>query len=379
MKIRIKNIFVNKKKKEKRVEDESSNLKIVYDANNIEDITGLNITSKEKLKEKESKKEDKNEINEKENENTKRRRKGYYSLEETLNTAPKIKEDKKTTEEINEEKKSKESLEEKQKNFKLYYNNLVKNKNKLSRGYYILFLGMFLLGSLSVRFAYKTYKLYNSENYKTFGKEEGDSKESVAAFSNSDEKSDIQIEENKEEESKEEIKGNLQDVNTNNNDTKVQEEKKTETKKVASTSTKKEQKVTPLSFVKAVDGEVLKIFSNDKVIYSKTLELWKTHDGVDYKAEEGEYVKAVERGTIEKIYEDSFFGVTIVIDHGQGYKSSYSNLEKDTLVKEKQTITKSQKIGKIGKTAIGEIKDESHLHFMLFKDNVSIDPTSLLK
>lgn len=350
MKIRIKNIFVNKKKgkiKERVHKNENLNLKIVYDANCVEDVENL-----------EEKKTEKNL-----NESTKRVRKGYAtSFKENINI-DKV-----------------ENNNNNNKKFKVYYNNLVKNKNRLSRGYYILFFGMLVLGSLSVRFAYKTYKLYNKEEYEIYGKEENDNLgESVSAFSSSDEK-DLNEDKNSDVSESE----NLQDVNTNNNDTKI-EEKNTETKKSTSTKTidtassKKEEKINPLSFVRPVEGEVLKIFSNDKVIYSKTLELWKTHDGIDLKAEEGEYVKAVERGTIEKIYEDSFLGVTIVIDHGQGYKSSYSNLDNDTLVKEKQTVTKSQKIAKIGKTAIGEIKDESHLHFMLFKDNVSIDPTGILK
>ena len=90
-------------------------------------------------------------------------------------------------------------------------------------------------------------------------------------------------------------------------------------------------------------------------------------------------MKSIEKGTVEKIYEDSFYGFTVVIDHGQGYKSSYSNLDKSINIKEKQTISKGQIIGKIAKTSIGEIKDEPHLHFTLFKDNNNVDPTYIFK
>lgn len=347
MKIRIKNIFVNKKTKEEKegkVEDtekvnESENekkkvdLKIVYDS-------GINSEDNQNIKEE-----------------TLKRRKGYSV-----------------------------SKNEKNNNFKLYYNNLVKNKNKISKYYYMLFLGMIVLGTLSVNFAYKTYKLYKKEDYETFASnDKTQESDSVSVFSNSDEGTEVSKKENVVNDEK----NNLQDVNTSNIDTKTEVEERssakkeakanTSEKKVNNTSVEKKQTVKPLSFSKPVDGEIIKIFSNDKVIYSKTLELWKTHDGIDIKKEEGAYVKAAERGTVEKVYEDSFFGMTIVIDHGQGYKSSYSNLAKDTLVKVKQSVTKGQKIAKIGKTAIGEIKDESHLHFMLFKDNVSIDPTSVFK
>ncbi|MNP38872.1 Stage II sporulation protein Q [compost metagenome] len=84
----------------------------------------------------------------------------------------------------------------------------------------------------------------------------------------------------------------------------------------------------------------------------------------------------MERGTVEKIYDDSFYGTTVIIDHGQGYKSLYANLDKDVSVKVKQVVKKSDVIGKIGNTAIGEIKDDSHVHVQIFKDGVVIDPSS---
>lgn len=163
----------------------------------------------------------------------------------------------------------------------------------------------------------------------------------------------------------------------------VKEENKNTTNTVntqtKNTQTNTVKKVKPLSFQKPLDGEIQKIFSNDKVIYSKTLELWKTHDGIDISAPIGTNVCSIERGVIEKIYDDSFYGMTILIDHGQGYKSSYSNLDTNVSVKVNQTITKGTVIGKVSNTSIGEVKDEPHLHFMLFKDNNVVDPTYIFK
>lgn len=335
MKIRIKNIFVNKKTKEKDGNSEKTTkrdnsirykelkLKKVYDVNNVDEKKG----SKE----------------------TVRRRNGYTKINNDLKeNEPKI---------------------------KLYYENLVKNKNKLNRGYYVLLVSMFILGIGSVVLASKTYNLFNAEDYQ--------------AFSSIDEnKTQETFEKNESYESTEKKEIELQSIETSNKDTKedVENVKNTSnntnnnSKKTTVNSSKKETvKVTPLNFSKPISGEILKVYSPDKVIYSKTLELWKVHDGIDIKVNEGEYVKSIERGTVEKVYEDSFYGITIVIDHGQGYKSSYSNLDKNTLVKEKQTINKGQKIGKIGRTSIGEIKDESHLHFMLYKNGVSQDPTNIFK
>ena len=237
-------------------------------------------------------------------------------------------------------------------------------KSKIPKNSYLLFIFMILLAGASVMFAYKNYSLFNEESY--------------AVYSS--------IDNNEESE-----KVNEQEQNplSNNNDTKNAYEKineettKSNTKNVSmsnnKTNNKQISKVVPLDFAKPVNGEILKIYSKDKVIYSKTLELWKTHDGIDIRADENTIVKSIEKGTVEKIYEDSFYGKTIVIDHGQGYKSSYSNLADEVFVKEKQVITKLAKIGKVGKSAIGEIKDESHLHFSLIKNNEISDPTSIFR
>lgn len=281
------------------------------------------------IKLKNNKKEEKTDINE---ENIKRRRKGAY-----------VKDNKK----IN----IKKSLE-----------NLFRNKGNLSKGYYVLLFGMLVLGTASVAITFKAYNLFAKEDYDFYEQSSDNEENNVVSTISS-------IDENANE------GRNL--VNSN-----AAEAKKSETKSSSNTNTTKTQnKVTvkPLSFSKPLNGQIQKPYSIDKVIYSKTLELWKTHDGIDISSQIGENVKSIEKGTVEKVYDDSFYGTTVVIDHGQGYKSSYSNLNSKVSVKEKQKVTKGQVIGKVSNTSIGEIKDEAHLHFTLFKDNNNVDPTYIFK
>lgn len=281
------------------------------------------------IKLKNNKKEEKTDINE---ENIKRRRKGAY-----------VKDNKK----IN----IKKSLE-----------NLFRNKGNLSKGYYVLLFGMLVLGTASVAITFKAYNLFAKEDYDFYEQSSDNEENNVVSTISS-------IDENANEGE------NL--VNSN-----AAEAKRGETKGSSNTNTTKtKNKVTvkPLTFSKPLNGQIQKPYSIDKVIYSKTLELWKTHDGIDISSQIGENVKSIEKGTVEKIYDDSFYGTTVVIDHGQGYKSSYSNLNSKVSVKEKQTVTKGQVIGKVSNTSIGEIKDEAHLHFTLFKDNNNVDPTYIFK
>lgn len=282
------------------------------------------------IKLKNNKKEEKTDINDEEN--IKRRRKGAC-----------VKDNKKI------------SLKE-------CFQNLFRNKGNLSKGYYVLLFGMLVLGTASVAITFKAYNLFAKEDYELYAQNSDNEENNVVSTISS-------IDENANE------GRNL--VNSN-----AAEAKKSETKSSSNTNiTKTQNKVTvkPLSFSKPLNGQIQKPYSIDKVIYSKTLELWKTHDGIDISSQIGENVKSIEKGTVEKVYDDSFYGTTVVIDHGQGYKSSYSNLNSKVSVKEKQTVTKGQVIGKVSNTSIGEIKDEAHLHFTLFKDNNNVDPTYIFK
>ena len=124
--------------------------------------------------------------------------------------------------------------------------------------------------------------------------------------------------------------------------------------------------------------EIQKIYSTDSVIYSKTLDMWKIHSGIDLKTDIDSDVYSVESGVVSKIYDDSFLGKTIVIEHNNGYKSAYSNLNENVKVNANDKVKKGQQIGTIGNTAIGEIKDEPHLHFAMYKDDESIDPSFII-
>jgi murein DD-endopeptidase MepM/ murein hydrolase activator NlpD len=237
----------------------------------------------------------------------------------------------------------------------------------VKRSYYILFIFMTILAVISVYTNFATYRGLNNESFAVFG--------------NNDKTGDNQQVQSS-------IAEDLQDVNSNNIDTRNNTDGKnaaqsTNQSVALSTSIKKNNTVTetilPLNFSKPINGEIIKVYSVDKLLFSKTLESWKTHDGVDIKANLGESVKSIEKGIIEKVYEDSFLGMTVIIDHGQGYKSIYSNLDSNINVKEKQIVKKAVTIGKLGKTSIGEIKDDSHIHFMLMLNNKVIDPTSKIK
>ena len=147
----------------------------------------------------------------------------------------------------------------------------------------------------------------------------------------------------------------------------------------ANSNTTKQENKKELSFAKPVEGEIVREFAQDNLIYSETLEEWTTHSGIDIKAEKTTVVKAAEAGTVKSIKNDPRYGLTIVIEHEDNFQTVYSNLLTSEFVVEGEKVEKGQSIGTVGNTAVFEIADEPHLHFEILKDSLPVDPSIYIK
>lgn len=134
-----------------------------------------------------------------------------------------------------------------------------------------------------------------------------------------------------------------------------------------------------IQFIFPVEGEVIKEFAKDNLIYSETLEEWITHTGIDIKADRTTVVKATADGTVKSIKNDPRYGLTVTIEHNDGYTSVYSSLLSAEFVKEGETVTQGQTIGTVGNSAVFEVAEDNHLHFELLKDGSNINPEIYLK
>ena len=161
----------------------------------------------------------------------------------------------------------------------------------------------------------------------------------------------------------------------NKNTTSSNTTSKTTTKKTTpKTETKKEEKK-EVKFEEPVKGEIIKEYAKDNLLYSNTLNEWTTHLGIDIKADKTTVVKAAYDGTVESIKNDPRYGLTVILEHDDGFKTVYSNLLTSEFVVEGEKVKTGQTIGTVGNTATFESKDESHLHFEILKDNQQVDPT----
>lgn len=136
----------------------------------------------------------------------------------------------------------------------------------------------------------------------------------------------------------------------------------------------------PLEFIMPVNSNEFGMkFSDGQLVYSKTLNEWCTHNGIDILEKIGTPVFAVEDGTIKEIVSTTDEGIKIIIEHRNGYKSIYSNLSTTKMINLNDIVKKGQVISGIGKTASFEYNEPDHLHFEMYKDNLPINPLSIIK
>lgn len=131
-------------------------------------------------------------------------------------------------------------------------------------------------------------------------------------------------------------------------------------------------------YIMPAEGKITVSFSLTTPVYSKTLDDWRIHDGIDIEADVGSEVVAVNDGAVEEIRADDLFGVTVVIKHTDGKRSTYSNLEDSVELEEGQLISQGDIVGKVGESAVYEMSDGPHLHFELSENGQKLDPTDIL-
>lgn len=131
-------------------------------------------------------------------------------------------------------------------------------------------------------------------------------------------------------------------------------------------------------FVLPVKGKIQMDYAMDRLLYSKTLDEWRTHSGIDIAAPRGDVVKAAADGYIKEIKNDPCYGITITIDHENGYKTIYSNLASSSMVSTNQKVKAGDAISSVGNTAIFECMDPPHLHFEMYKNDKLVDPKTML-
>ncbi len=131
------------------------------------------------------------------------------------------------------------------------------------------------------------------------------------------------------------------------------------------------------TFVLPIEGgKVYASFSGDELVYNRTMDDWRTHNGIDIFARPGDTVISGADGKVLEIVQDGLLGNVVVIQH-EGFVAKYCGLAKHTFVQPGDNVHQGQSIGTVDEVPL-EINDESHVHIEVIKDGKNINPDSLL-
>lgn len=126
-------------------------------------------------------------------------------------------------------------------------------------------------------------------------------------------------------------------------------------------------------YVMPAGNNIIKDFSGGELVYSKTMDDWRTHDGIDFKADEGTQVKAINDGIVLRVYKDEMWGNVMEIDHGSGLVAKYCGLADEFNAKAGDSVAINGVIGALAAIPC-ESADGVHLHLEIRIGSTLTDP-----
>ena len=121
-------------------------------------------------------------------------------------------------------------------------------------------------------------------------------------------------------------------------------------------------------------GRVLNAYSGDELVYNKTLGDWRTHNGIDYAAREGEAVPSPVDGSVVLAGADGSWGPVVAVKDSAGRVWRLCGVASPK-VKEGDTVSAGQVLGTVGSVSC-ECAEESHLHLEVKQDDSYLDPAA---
>lgn len=154
--------------------------------------------------------------------------------------------------------------------------------------------------------------------------------------------------------------------------TEVQTEATTESTSMPLTDTNTPYK----SFYQYPAGEAVLFGYSEELVFNKTMKDYRSHPAVDFKAEEGTEVLAVNDGIVLNVYNDARYGIVIEIDHGGQLIAKYCGLDSAS-VSAGDNVAIGGVIGTLGKVPC-EATEEAHLHFETKLEGKSVNPLDVM-
>lgn len=132
-----------------------------------------------------------------------------------------------------------------------------------------------------------------------------------------------------------------------------------------------------ISFAKPCNGNIVIAFDENNLLYSNVLKEWVIHSGVDIGVESGDAILAICDGKIIDIRYDYKLGNVVEVENGE-YVVKYACIEPIDSLKVGSEIKLGDKIAVASSDAGFELDNGLHLHLEIFKDNIQVNPASVI-
>lgn len=129
-----------------------------------------------------------------------------------------------------------------------------------------------------------------------------------------------------------------------------------------------------LVFAYPSTGEIILPYSVESAIYDPTLDQYRTNNSMSFASREGDPVLASEKGTIKDIVNDEERGNSVIVEHKDGWLTTYSQLAGEMLVAVGDKVEKGQTLALVAQPTKYTVALGEHLEFAIEKDGETHDP-----
>ncbi len=113
-----------------------------------------------------------------------------------------------------------------------------------------------------------------------------------------------------------------------------------------------------------------KVISGFGMRYHPIYKILRSHTGIDLVGKRGQAIYATADGVVSSENPGSGYGNTVVINHGNGYKTVYAHLLK-TAVSPGKKVKRGEVIGYMGSSGLAS---GTHLHYEVIKNGQRVNP-----
>ena len=135
--------------------------------------------------------------------------------------------------------------------------------------------------------------------------------------------------------------------------------------------------LTTAAAVWPVEGEVLRGFDEQALVWWESLGCFRTHMGLDIAGEAGQAVVCCADGKVKSSTWDELWGWRVVIEQPDGRQVTYSGLE-SSVVSIGESVTRGQTIGTLLSRIPCEGEMSTHLHLQVRNKGAAQDPEAML-